>query len=276
MSPIDDQLRSALHARADVLPPSPDPLVGVEARARRLRRRRVAASVAGAALAVAAAGIAVPALLPGPATSTLTPATTPSATQTAAPVETQPPGNVLTSWQDRGVSTRGPRVSDLMSAFAAAMGRSADVGQVRYRELFLGDTGKGEGFTVGQAWFAGDGQAYDVSYTINTAHGSVFFLGKPTPADPVVLAFSVPNLEGMSDLLVVVPQPGTGQVSYDDGSGAFRPITGQDTRDGVVLVDRSIHATNDRLQLLNGDGDTAHPTFEGQVAPLLCGLKDCG
>src|SRR4051794_37891147 len=65
MTPIDDELRSLLHARADVLTPAADPLGGVERRARRMRRNRVAASVAGAALAVSAVAVAVPFLRPG-------------------------------------------------------------------------------------------------------------------------------------------------------------------------------------------------------------------
>ena len=62
MSPLDDQLRAALHGRADVLTPAADPLAGIERRARGLQRRRLAAAVTGAALAVAAIAIAVPSL----------------------------------------------------------------------------------------------------------------------------------------------------------------------------------------------------------------------
>lgn len=62
MSPIDDELRSALSGRAHALSPSPDPLAGIEGRARRIRRNRVAASVAGSVLAVAAVATVVPAL----------------------------------------------------------------------------------------------------------------------------------------------------------------------------------------------------------------------
>jgi hypothetical protein len=168
-------------------------------------------------------------------------------------------------------------VDDLVRAFADGMNRSADVGQVRYRDLFVGDTGKGEAFTVGQAWFDGDNVAYDVSYTTRPNDGPVFFLGRATPTDPAVLAFVVPNLAGMSDLLVVVPQPRTGQVLYSpSATAAYHPITGQDRYDGVVLIDRSTSATDDRLELLDGNGDMDHPTYEGPVAPLLCGLKDCG
>ena len=65
MTPIDDELRNLLHARADVLTPSADPLGGVERRARRMRRNRVAASVAGAALAVSAVAVAIPLLQSG-------------------------------------------------------------------------------------------------------------------------------------------------------------------------------------------------------------------
>lgn len=47
MSPIDDELRTALQRRATAVPPSPDPLAGIERRAGRMRRNRVAVSVAG-------------------------------------------------------------------------------------------------------------------------------------------------------------------------------------------------------------------------------------
>jgi hypothetical protein len=62
MSPIDDELRAALHRRARVLDPSPDPLAGIERRARRMRRNRIGAAVAGSALAVTAVAGVVPLL----------------------------------------------------------------------------------------------------------------------------------------------------------------------------------------------------------------------
>ena len=71
MAPLDDELRAALRTRADALAPSPDPLAGIERRARGIRRRRIAASVAGAALAVSAVAVGAtalqPAARPGPA-----------------------------------------------------------------------------------------------------------------------------------------------------------------------------------------------------------------
>jgi hypothetical protein len=280
MSPLDDELHAALHDRASVITAPSDPLAGIEARARGIRRRRLVASLASAALVVAVAAVAVPALVPdgsskaGPAghgTATLEP------TPTATPTEDQPPANVLTSWPQRGSAPNPPSVAAVQQAFADGMGRSSDTRLVRYRELFVGSTGKGEAFTMGQAWFAGDTQAYSVSYTVPPTGDPEIFLGKPTPANPVLLAFVVPNLAGMSDLLIVVPQPNTGQVLYANNDMIqFVPITGQDRYDGVVMIDRQLSDTHDQLELLDGNGDMDHPTFKGPVAPLLCALKECG
>jgi hypothetical protein len=66
-------------------------------------------------------------------------------------------------------------------------------------------------------------------------------------------------------------------VSYDpDATGAFRPVTGQDHLDGVVLIDRAKDASADRLEVLDGNGSSDAPLYRGAVAPLLCGLKECG
>ena len=82
---LDEQLRATLQGRAATLAPPSDPFPGVERRARGLRRRRVAASVAGTALAVLAVAGAVPLLapdrsaLPGPSdVATAPPSVAPS------------------------------------------------------------------------------------------------------------------------------------------------------------------------------------------------------
>lgn len=62
MSPIDDELRAALHGRAQVLAPSTDPLAGIERRAKRIQRNRIGAAVTASALAVVAVAAVVPAL----------------------------------------------------------------------------------------------------------------------------------------------------------------------------------------------------------------------
>jgi hypothetical protein len=442
MSPLDDQLRSAMHGRADVLAPSPDPLAGIESRARGMRRRRVAASVTGAALAVAAAALVVPSLSTGPgpkpaqvasdkptalgadaldpahpwafrgkaltagtaahvqdewrlrhAGSTLTPLyaqvhepsaqeeavfvasggaggdrygfvrgsgsgaefvhDAPLATGTkvlafavagdeavprlvvvAAPgsraqyapdgtsytpmtakadavailalegdqtrdrlrvtlpdgsVVTQEapdygpsgasqgdPSNLLSSWPQRGHSSVGPDRSELLTRFAQAFGRTPD--KAVYRPLFTGGTDSGVRYTVGQAWFSGEDTAYDVSYATGGTNGPELFLGRATTTAPALLAFVIGGPPGTStDLLVVVPQPRTGEVLYSpDATAPFAPQSTGKSFDGVVVIDRSATATDDRLELLDGNGNLDQPTYRGPVGTLLCGLKGCG
>ncbi|HWG93575.1 MAG TPA: hypothetical protein VNU66_05040, partial [Mycobacteriales bacterium] len=82
MSPIDDELRTAFSSRTDGVGLSPDFFSGVERRAKRLRRQRVAATVAGSALAVSALGLGGPLVA-----SSLTRDTAPSSVATSAPDE---------------------------------------------------------------------------------------------------------------------------------------------------------------------------------------------
>ena len=65
MTPLDETLRAVLTDRAGALAPASDPMAGIADRARRIRRRRIAAAMAGTALAVPAVAVAVPALTPG-------------------------------------------------------------------------------------------------------------------------------------------------------------------------------------------------------------------
>ena len=113
MSPVDDELRAALRARATVVTPSPDPLAGIERRAARMRRNRVAASVAASALAVAAIATAFPLLagsvgqgpdVPRLASTAPSPAPSPS----PSPVATTPAYALDPSspWPYRGVPSQ--------------------------------------------------------------------------------------------------------------------------------------------------------------------------
>src|SRR5690348_13699651 len=102
MSPIDDQLRALLTSRASDVPPAPDPLGGIETRARGLRRRRVFTSAAGAAAVVVAVAVAVPLLVSGGGTTAVKPPgdTTPTTTAVETPYI---PAN-LYPWATRGNS----------------------------------------------------------------------------------------------------------------------------------------------------------------------------
>lgn len=165
-----------------------------------------------------------------------------------------------------------------MKLFAANFPAATSAPQ--YNSLFAGKTASGLRYTMGQAYFRDDDVAYNVSYTTGGVNGPEFFLGKPTGHRPVTLAFLLCCAPGSTrDILVVVPQPRTGQVLYSpNGSAAFAPAgegAGQ-YNDGVVFIDRDPRATSDRLELLDGNGNMDAPTFRGPVSPLLCGYKECG
>ena len=298
MSPLDDELRAMFASRAARVPAAPDPLAGIQARAGRLRRTRLATSVAATALAVSAVAFAVPALTAGPDTAqlagpagTATPPVTPSAGTSPTIVSPTPgssygpipvgapgPGNLIRGWPQRGDRTAGPDEAEVVKRFAASFPGATAL--PRYSALFAGRTDSGLRFTMGQAWFTDDGVAYDVSLTTGGTNGPEFFFGKPTQHEVVTLAFVLCCAPGATkDTLVVIPQPRTGQVSYSpDATTAFAPAgeTPGGNVDGVVFIDRDPRATSDRLELLDGNGNLDAPTFRGPVLPLLCGFKECG
>ena len=183
------------------------------------------------------------------------------------------------SWAERGAPADGPPESALLDAFASAVGRPGQAATAVYRPLWTARTTAGTRYTLGQAWFPGDRSAIDVSYRVGGPGGSEFFLGTPTPAAPAVLAWVVTGAGASStDLLVVVPRPGTGQVSYSpNATSAFRPVgSGRSNLYPVGLVDRDPRASADRIQVLSGDGNLDRPLYRGPVLPLLCGSKGCG
>jgi hypothetical protein len=179
------------------------------------------------------------------------------------------PANVLT-WQPRGLTTGGPSVPDLLAEFARRQG--ASVAGAGYRALYTADTDSGVQYTLGQVWLRGDSRANTVLYATGGTAGAELVDYGYTPSSPAAVLGVVRHLPGTSvDLLVVVPRPGTGQVSYDDdGTGAFRPVAdGRSDLNGIGLVDRAKDATDDRLELLDGDGNTDHPLYRGPVATFL-------
>jgi hypothetical protein len=89
MNTMDDEVRATLHDRAEQVPAPLDVFDRVEARAKRMHRNRVAASVAGAVAAVAAVAIVVPTVVSGSSNHGV--ATTPTGVATQQP--TQQPTN---------------------------------------------------------------------------------------------------------------------------------------------------------------------------------------
>ncbi len=191
------------------------------------------------------------------------------------PTDREPSG-LLSSWPQRGDLAAGPDQAEAAAAFGAALGHPDRPAGLRV--LFAGSDDTGRRFLLGQAWdpAASSPVAHTVAYTTGGTGGPEVFLGPPTPAAPPVLATVLCCGTGTTvDTLVVVPQPGTGQVLYaSTGSASFRPVgAGQDALDGVVLVDRDPRASTDRLRLLDGDG---RETATVDVPALLCGARGCG
>jgi hypothetical protein len=162
------------------------------------------------------------------------------------------------------------------TAFADAVG--GDVGDAHYRAFYEG-VRDGVRLTVGQAWMTGDAKAHSVGMSQLSGQQPGFFYGAVTDDVADALALVVGNVPGRStDLLVVVTAPTTGQVSYSpDATSAFRDATDPaSSLGGVTFIDRSTTATNDRLEILDGNGDLDHPVYRGPVAPFVCGAKECG
>jgi hypothetical protein len=183
-----------------------------------------------------------------------------------------PPTNLVT-WLHRGDAAQQPPSADVVHAFTQATGHSDDT-KSHYLSLFDGLV-SGVRYTVGQAYYDGDTKAHTFGYT--TA-GQVY-LGPVTPMDTQLVALLVDSIPGSStDLLVLVPRPGTGQLSYSpDATTKFAPVaSGRSDLNGVGLVDRSKTAANDRIEQLDGDGNLDNPIYRGPVQPFLCGDKECG
>jgi hypothetical protein len=273
MSPLDDELRRALRERAEVLMPTADPLSGIENRARSItRRRRAVGALAGTLVVVIGLVIALPQRGGGSGKSDVVRVASPSATPSAAAVAQ--PTNLL-GWEPRG-NAGALDPSSVLETVAGAFG-SDDASRAHYTPLFTYTRGSIP-YTVGQAWMTGDPVAHTFGYALFPSGSEVLF-GVVTPKDSAVIAFQIGNLPGEgTDLLVLVPRPGTGQVSYSpDTTTAFAPVaSGRSDLDAIGLVDRSRKASNDRVQVLDGDGNIDAPLYEGPVQPLLCAAKECG
>jgi len=192
MTPIDDELRTALHRRAAAVAPTADPLAGIEHRAARIRRRRMTAAVAGSALAVTAVVLPVAlvqmraetgragAVAGGGSPSPSRPAGTGSPT-----VDDRQPANAL-SWAysyqvpDDGLSPAA------VHAFAASHHRADD--EVVVSPLYVARLPKGYYAYVFQAWFRTHRPAAD---------GTIEFTSEPSPARTVVYLTPVPYKPGV-------------------------------------------------------------------------------
>jgi hypothetical protein len=257
MTPLDDELRSLLHTRADQIAPASDPLSGIERRAKRMRRNQVAASVAGAALAVAAVAIAVPALVPDhDRTTGITPATSgPSPSSSAAVGRAYGPNELdpVHPWTYRGdkaVLASGnfaTLVRDWLTRHPASV-VNAIFGQVyepsNRPEIVFVSHSSGE-----DRW----------GVATPSESGSEFLVDEPLPVPSTALMAVLPGDE--APRLLILAGPATGDLSYAKDGATFRTVVGSDP--GVAYVPLEGDTSHDMVRVLDGNGDQDHPVFLG-------------
>ena len=195
----------------------------------------------------------------------------------APDVETQgsvdgAPSNAL-DWPRRGIAD-DPLELRAVAGYATAV--EADPTTVEYRALFAGDNDSGQKYVLIQAWTP-SGRAQSFGWIETPGRAPEAVLQPEIPMGAQALALLLTDVPGSSvDQLVVVPAPGAGQVLYGVAASEYRPITGQDHLDGVVIIDRQPGEVGDKVKVIDGDGDlSAPPMFEGEVDSLLCGSTEC-
>ena len=257
MSPIDDELRSLLHARADVLAPAADPLGGIERRARRMRRNRVAASVAGAALAVSAIAVAVPLLRPGTDSGATQLAThgpsaqpSPPSTSTAVAGALDP----LHPWPYRGdpALIAGSELVTLRAEWATGNPGTT------LTPLF-GQVYEPSGQTEIAFVAAGTSDRWGVARSSEA--GWEFSIRSLPPGPVTALMMPLPGDE--VPRLLILAAPSTGDISYAADGTSYKSVAM--VRPGVAFQPLEGDTSSDRVRVLDGNGDLDHPVFEGSA-----------
>lgn len=290
MSPLDDELRTALQRRAAVIAPSPDPLAGIEQRARRMRRNRAATAVAASALAVAAVALAVPALTPSSDPVTVGPATSappspgpdqaPSQVPTQAPSpgpETLPPAPTAPGFRfeapwpyrgDQGVLGDG-FLATATREWAVAKGVPEDQVEVvpLYGEVF---EPSGQPRLVYAARVVG---TTDAEYGAVTTGEAGPELVSRTPLDRTTTLLLVPVPGDEIPGLYAVAAPDTVRLEYAADGTSYRDMA--DKAPGVGLVGLEGDTSADQVRLTSADGSTVSvsaPEYEGSSEPGSDGL----
>ena len=280
MSPIDDELRAALHRRATGVLPAADPLAGIERRATRMRRNRVAASVAGSVLAVAAVATAVP-LLGGvagaPPDSARVASAAPDADASTPPADVAPGSpyalDLDDPWPYRGVPLEQlgqGSVQTFTDEYAVRHGVDASAvdlvplfGQIhepsQAAELVFAATVDGE-----RRW----------GYVMSSEAGPEFAVDEPLPSPALALVAALPGDE--VPRLVVVAAPDVTAIEYGpDDAGAF--VAMQELADGVAVTAAEGDPATDSVRVLGAQGkqvfrnaapDVAAPAGEPQALPV--------
>ena len=183
------------------------------------------------------------------------------------------PANLL-DWKARGTVSSGPSVDTVAAAYAKEM----KAPKAYVRRLFSGDTDGGQRFLIGQAWVPGK-PARTVGYVEAAGRGSALHIQPETRRGARLVAFLLTEQPGTTtDLLVVVPEPGTTELDYRASATApWKDVVTLANLDGVAFIDRAKRPADDSLRLLTGNGDpAAASTLVVRVSRALCDGPECG
>ncbi len=255
MSPLDDELRTLLGQRAADIAPSPDPLAGIESRARRIRRNRIAASLTGAALAVAVVAAVVPSVLPDKlADGGSTQFADDDAPDRASEI---PPSGLdpANPWPYRGNPSliSDGAVQALRDAWAAANHPESQISPLvglenkssKETEIAFVSTAKGVNtFAVATTSISGWQVLYQAPFT----------------AGETALMAALPGDE-VPRLMVVASPRTIGDLSYASDGSSFATANGPFP--GVAFVPLEGDTSKDAVRVLDGNGDLDKPLFLG-------------
>ena len=262
MNVTDEQLREALHARADQIGAPVDVFAGVEARARRIKRRRVGVSVAGAVAAIAAVAIVVPTLVNapyhanrvqvgGPSPSEPGPTESSSSTPTNKPANSPAVLDPATPWPYRG---------DLNVIASAILERFQQDWSARYPESGAIKPLWGEIYEPSQqpelvfVAKVGDGARWAVAMPSDNA--TRFVVDQPVTAATTVLTAVVPGDE--VPRLLAIAAPSTAAIRYAPDGVNFTDMTMIEP--GVAVKGLEGNQSIDKLQVIGANGTVV---FEG-------------
>ena len=270
MSPIDDELRDALHRRATGVAPSPDPLSGIERRATRIQRNRLAASVAGSVLAVAAVATAVP-LLSGtspapdvPPVASAPPSREPSPSPSPSRVPSPSPYALdpEVPWDYRGAppADLGDGTVETVREELATR-RGVEPSSVALSPLFgqlYEPSGQVEIVYVAQV----DGEpSWGVARSSEA--GPELAVDEPLAEGTTALVAALPGDEVAR--LLVVASPEVGEISYGhDDASEWSPMAA--LADGVATTPLDGDPATDAVRVLGAQGQEVHRDAAPDVA----------
>lgn len=271
MSPIDEEVRSAIAARTDDVTPPPDLFAGVEHRVRRDRRRRVATGTAATVLAVGVLLGGGSTLLgsmqdetsgppaQGP-TEAPAPTAEPEATPTVAP--TDPYELDLTApWGYRGdAALLDDGTWDTIQREWLTK-HAADAGSARFFPLFGQVYEPSASTEVVYLAVPAEGQAF-WGLARSSESGPEFVVDQPVPPGATALVTALPGDEVAR--LLVLADPDVAAIEYgpDDASewSAMHEL-----EDGVAVGPLEGDPATDSVRVLDGRGTVVHQEAAADV-----------